>query len=537
MNATLSGPALRDVAETAMLAARLANDLPRFLRTPLPLAEARARVRRRLAERERRFLLLADHAIYRRPANPYQWLLRQAGCELGDLRSLVAREGLEGALRTLAARGVYVRFDEFKGRVPLIRGSARLACTDRHFDNPLTRPHLLSYTGGTGGRPSRVLRALGNVEEGASTVATVLDAHGIRRPRLVFWVGGSVIWPLLHLKLGHPVEAWFVPTRQPPPVRAAMRFVAILAARGGRRLPSPVLREPEDAGQVARWLASHARPGQPILVNTRASAAIRVATAARALGLTLPDVTFHCRSELFTDARRRLIAESGAGALPDYASMELPFLAHSCPAGLASDDLHLAADRYAAVERTRPLFEGGPTVDALLLTTLSPWAPRLALNAELGDSARVEQRGGDCCPLGALGLTTHLSAIRSFEKLSTEGTSFARSNVVQIVEEFLPARFGGSALDYQLVEEEGAAGETLLVLRVHPSLGPVDESAIAEAFLAELGRGSIVERYQAALLRQAASVRIARQPPLATAAGKVLPFQLARRAQPPGPGR
>jgi len=521
--------ASRDVVEHGAAAARLASDLPPFLRTPLTLAAARAQVRQRLQTREERFLLLAQHAIYAQQRSPYRQLLAHAGCELGDLRRLVSQDGLEGALNRLTAAGVYVTFDEFKGRRAAVRGSARFTFTDRDFDNPLPRTHLISYTSGSGGQPSRVIRGLGNLEEGSAIFTTVLDAHGIRAPRNAFWIGGSVVWPLLHLKLGHTVDIWFHPTRLPRLVRAAHQYVSFVAARGGRRLPLPVycgLQEPEP---VARWLAAHARADAPIVVNTRGSSAVRVAVAARSLGLALTGVTFHCRSELFSRARQRLIAESGAGAIPDYASVELAYIAYGCPNATAPDDLHLSSDRYAVTERPRPLFEGGPTVDALMMTTLSPYTPKLAFNTELGDSARVEMR--DCgCALGSLGLRTHLSEIRSFEKLSSEGTSFSRTNVLHILEEVLPARFGGTALDYQLVEEEGENGATVLVLRVAPSVGPLDTATVRNALLEELGRGSMVEQLQADLIRRAASVSVQRLVPLATGAGKVLPLHLARTA-------
>jgi hypothetical protein len=158
---------------------------------------------------------------------------------------------------------------------------------------------------------------------------------------------------------------------------------------------------------------------------------------------------------------------------------------------------------------------------------LSPHSPKIGFNTELGDSACVEVR--ECgCRLGELGLRTHLSEIRSFEKLSSEGTTFARSNVIQILEEILPARFGGSALDYQLVEEEGPGASTLLALRVAPSVGQVDEQTIRDALLAELGRGSMADAYQARLIERAQAIVVKRLPPLATAGGKVLPFQLRR---------
>jgi hypothetical protein len=127
-------------------------------------------------------------------------------------------------------------------------------------------------------------------------------------------------------------------------------------------------------------------------------------------------------------------------------------------------------------------------------------------------------------------LRTHLSQIRSFEKLSPEGTTFARSNVLQILEEVLPSRFGGTALDYQLVEEEASDSATLLVLRISPRVGPVDEDVVRATLLKELSYGSFIDRYQASLIQHADSIVVQRREPLATRAGKVLPFQLRRHA-------
>jgi len=528
MNAAQCSLWAREIGERAAMAARLARDLPRFLRAPLTRDEVRDRVRRRLATREQRFLAIVDRAVYGSARSPYRRLLANAGCESGDLRALVARKGLEGALRHLVGLGVYVSFDEFKGRREAIRGSARFTFSDRDFDNPLDPPHLFSFTGGSGGPPSRVTRSLGSIAEGASIFGVALEAHGVRQPRTVFWVGGSVVWQLIHLKLGHTVDAWYVPTPSLPVLaEAAHRYVSGLTALGGRHLPLPAYCDLQAPEVIARWLVERARPDAPIVVNGRSSSAVRVAQAAQAMGRRLDGVTFHCRSEPFSAARRRLIEASGAQALPDYASVELAYMAYGCPGAIVSDDVHLSVDRYAVVERERAVGEAGPTVKALLFSTLSETTPKIAFNVELGDSARVEER--DCgCLLGDLGLRTHLSEIRSFEKLSTEGTSFARTNVVQILEEVLPARFGGTALDYQLVEEEATDGASMLVLRVAPSVGPLDEGAVRATLLEELGRGSIVNEYQAGQLERAESVVVKRLQPLATGAGKVLPFHLAR---------
>jgi hypothetical protein len=126
-------------------------------------------------------------------------------------------------------------------------------------------------------------------------------------------------------------------------------------------------------------------------------------------------------------------------------------------------------------------------------------------------------------------MRTHLSEIRSFEKMTGEGVTFARSTLEQILEEQLPARFGGSSVDYQLVEEETREGSARLILRVRPGIGPVDEAALRAALLEAIGQGSPVSRYQAGMWRNAGTIEVRREAPIATRAGKVLPFQILKR--------
>ena len=86
-------------------------------------------------------------------------------------------------------------------------------------------------------------------------------------------------------------------------------------------------------------------------------------------------------------------------------------------------------------------------------------------------------------------------------------------------------------MDYQLLEEEADDSATRLVLRVHPSIGALDEAAVRTALLTEIERGSVVDRYQARLLGRVGAVVISRQPPLPTRGGKILPFHLVARAE------
>ena len=145
-------------------------------------------------------------------------------------------------------------------------------------------------------------------------------------------------------------------------------------------------------------------------------------------------------------------------------------------------------------------------------------------------TCRVEERACGCL-LSDLGLRTHFSTIRSFEKMTGEGVTFARSQLERILEEVLPARFGGSSVDYQLGEEAASNGMTRLVPRVSPAVGSVDEAAMRAALLAELAQEKPRAEYQAAIWRAAGTVEIRREPPLATRAGKVLPFHLPGRGQ------
>jgi hypothetical protein len=188
--------------------------------------------------------------------------------------------------------------------------------------------------------------------------------------------------------------------------------------------------------------------------------------------------------------------------------------------------------RFALIGRERPIWEDGPVVSALQVTTLTAAAPKICLNTDMGDCGDIEVRGPDCCGFGALGLRTHLSNVRSFEKLTGEGMTVVGANFVRLIEEVLPTRFGGSSVDYQLVEQENAEALTELVLRVHPRIGPVDEAALRDELLADLERGDMIDRHVAHVWRRLETIRISREPPLATPSGKIYPFRIARVVAP-----
>src|SRR5436305_9190652 len=109
------------IAAHAIAKARLALGLPAFFRRRITPDEGRAIVRQRLADREGLFLRLTDAAIFNNPLSPYLWLFKRSGIGRPDLQAMLARDGLEPTLAALRRADVSVSFEEFKGRVPIVR--------------------------------------------------------------------------------------------------------------------------------------------------------------------------------------------------------------------------------------------------------------------------------------------------------------------------------------------------------------------------------------------------------------------------------
>jgi hypothetical protein len=129
-------------------------------------------------------------------------------------------------------------------------------------------------------------------------------------------------------------------------------------------------------------------------------------------------------------------------------------------------------------------------------------------------------------------LTEHLRQIRSFRKLTGEGVTLVGSEMVNILEEVLPNRFGGSPLDYQLLEEEDDHGFTRLHLVVSPKIKLPDEAEVIEVVLQALKQGDAASDLATAIWSQARTLRVRRREPILTAGGKHMPLQVM---PPPGP--
>jgi hypothetical protein len=222
--------------------------------------------------------------------------------------------------------------------------------------------------------------------------------------------------------------------------------------------------------------------------------------------------------EPVTAARLGAIRAAGVSAVPHYGSMESGRIAEGCLAPAAPDDVHVFDDLHAVIHPGEPGGGGLPS-RALLVSALHPTAPVVLLNGSLGDQGVLARRRCGC-PLEALGWTTHLHTIRSDATLTAAGMTLLDADVARVLEEVLPARCGGDATDYQLLEAEDADGRPRLILLVAPRVGPVDPARVAATLLDGLAMDA--GGAAAALWRDAGVLSIERRPPLPGASGKVL---------------
>jgi hypothetical protein len=253
--------------------------------------------------------------------------------------------------------------------------------------------------------------------------------------------------------------------------------------------------------------------------------------AADEAGVDLKGAQLTLVGEPLTSARLAAIRRTGADAVPIYGSVEAARMGFGCLAAESPDELHVLTDQFALIQAGREGSAAGVPPRGLLVSALRPATPIILLNVSLGDQGDMEERSCGC-PLEPLGWTTHLHTVRSYEKLAAGGMTLLDTDVIRVLEEVLPARFGGGPTDYQLVEEEAEGGLPRLLLFVHPAVGPLDPEAVADAFLTAIGGGSEGERLMELQWRQGRLLRVERQPPRTTGTSKVLHLHQERRRGP-----
>jgi hypothetical protein len=93
----------------------------------------------------------------------------------------------------------------------------------------------------------------------------------------------------------------------------------------------------------------------------------------------------------------------------------------------------------------------------------------------------------------------------------------------QLVDDVLPRELGGTPGDFQFAEDD-VDGQGVLVVRVHPSVGQMEDRQILRVVTGELQRREM-GRLAAGVWNPAGAIRVERVPPRQARSGKTLAFE------------
>ena len=516
----------------------LVSDLRKFLRERITPKQAEDEIKHTVESRQENFLELLRTRVYESPSNPYLKLLKIAGCDYSDLKTEVLRHGLEATLGRLAAEGVYLTSDEFKGKKEVVRDGRSFRVCPEDFAPQGSGGGFVTESSGTRNQP---VRSFGSLDWLAIRVLAIgvflnahnllADSHAVYEPILPTGTGINNL--LYNAKLGLSTDRWFSPkvvarsSLRGECYRFTTSLIVLTGRFFGHALPTPEFLEVGELRRVVLWVATQRREGKSCCIKTTASAAARIAGAALDIGVSLKGTTFISGGEPFTDSKRARIEQAEARAIPRYAHGGGISAGFGCANPQYTDDVHVNASVLGLISHPRSVVQQGSPIHPLLFTTLHRSAPRLLLNVENGDYATLFQR--DCgCALEKVGFKLHLRSIRSFEKFASEAMNYFYGDLFEFLETTIPSEFGGGPGDYQLVEEEDSEGQTRLSLVVHPDVGNLNEKKLLSRLYERFGQGSYDNSLTAKIWRNAGTFRVKRQIPHASRRGKILPLHVDR---------
>jgi hypothetical protein len=507
-----------------------------FFGNPITLEAAESVVKRRLEERENNLLRLIGVGIFGYSRSPYLPLMKIAGCEFGDIRNAVHAKGIGKTLLELREAGVYIKFEEFKGREPIVREGKTFIVDEHDFDNPYLSSYYYVSSSGSTGAGTRIPVDLDHLAAQAPNLMLTYHAHRILDSPIAMWLGilpgNSGVNNILRLgRFGKYFQRWFTPItsedmRTSLKYRLATHGIVMMGRLFGTPIPRPELLRLDQAETLARWASETLKHYGSCVVSGHPSLALRVCSAALENDLDLNGATFIMGGEPPTPTKVRIITSTGARHLPCYYLSESGILGVGCGEPKDENDIHFFKDMLALIQYPRKVRNTDIQVDAFNFTSLLSTAPKIMLNVEIDDYGIVENRSCGC-PLDAYGFGEHVRNIYSFSKLTGEGMSIIGSEMIRILEEVLPDRFGGSPQDYQLMEEEGKDGFTRLNLLISPGVSITNHDDVIKSVLEELGKSSIAADFARALWKQANVLCIKRKEPIWTSGGKLMPLHMA----------
>jgi hypothetical protein len=190
------------------------------------------------------------------------------------------------------------------------------------------------------------------------------------------------------------------------------------------------------------------------LLYANVSQAVRVCVAAQEQGFDLAGAAIFLSSEPLTPAKAERMQHAGVSIVTGYGSIETGAIGLGCAQRIYVDEVHLAMDAYALIDYPYCVPGLGITVSAFNLTGLLDSTPKVMLNYQSDDygiGRRVRAAAGSKV-MDTPRTCTKFAAIANW----SAGVTLIGNELLRILEEVLPARFGGTPLDYQMMEQEDA---------------------------------------------------------------------------------
>jgi hypothetical protein len=513
--------------------------MQKYCRAPLR-TDWKNYIRQILECREAVWLDTVEKTIFSNPSNPYRTMFELAGCSYQDLVRSVRQRGIEATLGQLQDAGIYLEHDEFKGFKTILRSGKAIPSTPVSFANPLVTGWFRGSSGGS--RSAGTMTCTGTEQLSHLTGYAALNAeefgldglpYVIARPTLPSIAG--LLFCLLYSRIGCDVRRWFAFGGQLSNslhYRLLTNYIVALARWHGASAPFPRHLPPNDYSPVARWIARQPQQIRRCALQAVASTGVRVASAAMEENLDISGTLFFSGGEALTEGKRHAIEAAGVEVFPAYWISEIGQIGHSCRRLNTGNSVHLFQDSVAVITQPRQAPFALNKVNSLLFTTLLPHSPYVFINVEMQDAGLLNEKPCDCL-YREVGFTHQISEIFSYGKLTGQGMTLVGTDIVRILEQDLPARFGGSPGDYQLIEQEGSI-QTEVLLRISPRVRVKSPDAVKHYFLQALRRysgGALAYR----VWEHSDGLRIAVAEPLLTRAGKLLPLHLNKNGKGPEP--
>jgi hypothetical protein len=506
------------------------------------IEQARSTIHDRVSRRRENLIRLIERGVFGFKKSPYRLLFESRKISLDDIKKWIESDGITKTLLKLDSEGIYFTVDEFKGKTRVERNGLKFKVDEKSFDNPFISEAYEVRSGATRSAGTRIRIDFDYLVQRSLYDAFVLNLHGALTSPIANWFpvfpgAPGINSSLRFARIGNPPRRWFSQVEKSQlkvnwEKRWGVNYIFFMSRLSGVPLAKPEYVNLNNAHEIARWAASMLEEFPNCVIYTFASSAVRVCIAAQEAGLNIKGTRFLVTGELLTPQKKREIEGTGSRAIPIYGISEAGVIAAGCHQPHPdSDSCHFLTDTNAIIShRLKPSYSDAE-VDSFLFTSLLFEAPKILLNVGMGDFGTIRKESCSC-DFGKMGFDTLVSHIQSYEKLTGEGVTFVDSDLIRIIENELPRRYGGQSTDYQLIEEEDARGLTRLKLYISPRIGPVDEEDLIKNFihLLKIGKASPESWTQSGsdMWVQARTLRVKRDYPLSTRSGKILPFHIVK---------